>query len=90
MSALAVPAARRRDIDDAMVELQGLILAEHPTAMFAVEYGDDDPFGPFLIVTLEVDDALADEVWALYGDRLFEMQVEEGLSIHVLPLEAPR
>jgi len=88
MNAMPDVVDRQRAIDDDLAEIRRLILAAYPTATFGVEYGPDDPPGPFLVATLDVDDAMADEVWAVYGERLLELQVGEGLPIHVIPLEA--
>jgi hypothetical protein len=64
-------------------ELQGLITARFPQASFVVEEGAD-PEGIYLVTTVDIADT--DEVIAVVGDRLVELQVEEGLPVYVTPL----
>ena len=67
----------------ALDELKGLITARFPQAAFVVEEGFD-PEGVYLITTVDIADT--DEVIAVIGDRLVELQVDEGLPIYVTPL----
>jgi hypothetical protein len=60
-----------------------LITARFPQAAFVVEEGFD-PEGVYLITTVDIADT--DEVIAVIGDRLVELQVDEGLPIYVTPL----
>lgn len=69
-------------IEAAIGELRGVIAERFPTATFEVEEGTD-PLGIFLDVTVDLEDTF--EVIDLVGDRLLEMQVEEGLPIYVIP-----
>jgi hypothetical protein len=64
-------------------ELKGLITARFPQASFVVEEGSD-PEGIYLVTTVDIADT--DEVIAVVGDRLVELQVEEGLPVYVTPL----
>ena len=68
---------------EALDELKGLITACFPQAAFVVEEGFD-PEGVYLITTVDIDDT--DEVIAAVGDRLVELQVNEGLPVYVTPL----
>src|ERR671916_704320 len=68
---------------DAVHELQGLITARFPQASYVVEEGSD-PEGIYLVTTVDIADT--DEVIAVVGDRLVELQVEEGLPVYVTPL----
>lgn len=68
---------------EAIDELRGLITARFPQAAFVVEEGFD-PEGVYLITTVDITDT--DEVIAVIGDRLVEMQVDEGLPVYVTPL----
>jgi hypothetical protein len=68
---------------DAVHELQGLITARFPQAAFVVEEGFD-PEGIYLVTTVDIADT--DEVIAVVGDRLVELQVDEGLPVYVTPL----
>ena len=70
-------------MQEAMDELKRLITARFPQATFVVEEGFD-PEGVYLVTTVDIADT--DEVIAVVGDRLVEMQVEEGLPVYVTPL----
>ena len=70
-------------IKEALDELKGLITARFPQATFVVEEGFD-PEGVYLITTVDIADT--DEVIAVVGDRLVELQVDEGLAVYVTPL----
>jgi hypothetical protein len=70
-------------MEEALHELQRLITARFPQAAFAVEKGFD-PEGIYLVTTVDIADT--DEVTALVGDRLVELQVDEGLPVYVTPL----
>jgi hypothetical protein len=70
-------------MEEAVHELQRLITARFPQAAFAVEEGCD-PEGIYLVTTVDIADT--DEVTAVVGDRLVELQVEEGLPVYVTPL----
>ena len=67
----------------AIEELKGLITARFPQAAFVVEEGVD-PEGVYLITTVDIADT--DEVINVIGDRLVELQVDEGLPVYVTPL----
>jgi hypothetical protein len=68
---------------EAIDELKGLITARFPQAAFVVEEGFD-PEGVYLLTTVDIADT--DEVIAVVGDRLVELQVDEDLPIYVTPL----
>jgi hypothetical protein len=70
-------------MEDAVHELKRLITARFPQAAFVVEEGCD-PEGIYLVTTVDIDDT--DEVTAIVGDRLVELQVDEGLPVYVTPL----
>ena len=70
-------------MDKAVNELKGRIAERFPQASFVVEEGFD-PKGIFLVTTVDIADT--DEVIDLIGDRLVELQVDEGLPIYVTPL----
>ena len=70
-------------MEEALHELKGLITARFPQAAFVVEEGFD-PDGIYLVTTVDIADT--DEVIAVVGDRLVEMQVDEGLPVYVTPL----
>ena len=70
-------------MEGALHELKGLITARFPQATFVVEKGYD-PKGVYLVTTVDIADT--DEVIATVGDRLVELQVDEGLPVYVTPL----
>ena len=70
-------------MQEAIDELKGLITARFPQAAFVVEEGVD-PEGVYLITTVDIADT--DEVINVIGDRLVELQVDEGLPVYVTPL----
>jgi hypothetical protein len=69
--------------EQAVAELQSMIAARYPDATFAVEQGED-PIGTYLTATVDVADT--DAVTDLIIDRLIAMQVEEELSVYVIPV----
>ena len=70
-------------MEEAINELKELITAHFPQAAFVVEEGFD-PEGIYLLVTVDIADT--DDVIAVVGDRLVELQVAEGLPVYVTPL----
>jgi hypothetical protein len=65
----------------AIEEIEGMILSRYPGASFAVAEGED-PDGTYLTATVDVEDT--DEVFDVVVERLLQMQVEEGIPLHVL------
>jgi hypothetical protein len=70
-------------MEQAITELKGMISARFPQASFVVEEGFD-PKGIYLVTTVDIADT--DEVIDVIGDRLVQLQVDEGLPIYVTPL----
>jgi hypothetical protein len=70
-------------MEEAVQELKGVITKHFPTAGFVVEEGSD-PKGIYLVTTVDIADT--DEVIDLVGDRLVQLQVDEGLPVYVTPL----
>ena len=70
-------------MEEAVHELKRLITERFPQAAFVVEEGFD-PKGTYLVTTVDIADT--DEVIDVVGDRLVELQVEEGLPVYVTPL----
>ena len=70
-------------MEEAVHELKRLITERFPQAAFVVEEGFD-PKGTYLVTTVDIVDT--DEVIDVVGDRLVELQVDEGLPIYVTPL----
>jgi hypothetical protein len=70
-------------MEKAVNELKGRIAKRFPQASFVIEEGFD-PKGIYLVTTVDIADT--DEVIDVVGDRLVELQVDEGLPIYVTPL----
>ena len=70
-------------LEKAVNELKGMISVRFPQASFVVEEGFD-PKGIYLVTTVDIADT--DEVIDVVGDRLLELQVDEGLPIYMTPL----
>jgi hypothetical protein len=70
-------------MEEAVHELKRLITARFPQAAFVIEEGFD-PEGTYLVTTVDIADT--DEVIDVVGDRLVELQVDEGLPVYVTPL----
>ena len=70
-------------MEKAVNELKGTIAARFPQASFVIEEGFD-PKGIYLVTTVDIADT--DEVIDVIGDRLVELQVDEGLPLYVTPL----
>ncbi|MFN0072665.1 MAG: hypothetical protein ACKVVP_14370 [Chloroflexota bacterium] len=67
-------------------ELKKAISAHYPKATCELMYGDDPP-GIRLIPIIDIEDSA--EVVHVVGDRLLELQIDEGLPIYVTPLPPP-
>jgi hypothetical protein len=74
-------------IQDAIDELQGLVLQRYPTARFAVTRAEDEPENVHLTAVIDVEDT--DEVLDLVIDRVVELQVDEQIPVHVIPIRTP-
>lgn len=81
-------AERIPDIDEptqmAVNELEEMITKQYPNAAFQVAHGED-PEGVYLKATVDIEDV--DEVLDVVSDRLFAIQVEQGLPLYVIPLQ---
>jgi len=74
-------------MQQAVDELQSTILGKYPAAHFELSRSPDDPRMIHLDTTVDLDDA--GEVLDLVLDRLVELQVEQGIPIHVIPIRTP-
>lgn len=68
----------------AISELKTAILSRYPDATFKVERGED-PDGIYIITTVDLEDGT--QVFDVIGERLVDMRVDEGLPIHVIPVQ---
>ena len=79
------------DLDDrtrqTIHELQDTITARYPTTSFGLERSPEDPASIHLLAVADVDDL--DEVGDLVVERVVALQVDEGISLHVIPLRTP-
>ena len=75
-------------MQSALDELRGLIREHYPQARFSVARGHDEPENVHLITTVDLEDA--DEVLDLVIDRVVELQVEERIPVHVIPVRPVR
>lgn len=74
-------------VRQALGELRRLVQERWPTATLATLRGDD-PDGWYLRVTVDIEDP--DVVIDAIGDRLLELEVDQGLPVYVVavrPLE---
>ncbi len=68
---------------DAIVELQQTVLARYPGTIFEVTSGED-PGTVWMWATVDVDDS--DEVYDFVAERLLDLQIDEGLPLHFMPV----
>jgi hypothetical protein len=71
----------------AIDELQGTITAHYPMTIFELVCSPDDPASIHLLAVADVEDP--DEVGDLVVERVVDLQVEEGIPLHVIPLRTP-
>lgn len=70
-------------VASALSELQTIIHARYPSALFAVSHGED-PEGVYLTAMVDVEDT--DMIVDLVIDRLLTFQIEESLPIYFVPI----
>jgi hypothetical protein len=71
----------------ALTELQDTIIERYPATTFEVSQGADDPSSIHLIAIVDAYDP--DEVGELVLDRVIDLQVDDGIPIHVIPIRTP-
>ena len=74
-------------VHNALDELRGVIAERYPSASFEVTRDVEEPENIDLLTTVDVDDP--DEVLDLVIDRLVDLQVEERIPVHVVPIRTP-
>jgi hypothetical protein len=74
-------------IREVLAELQATISRQYPDARFTVSHPEDEPTSVELTAIVDVDDP--DEVLDMVIDRVIDLQVDEGLPIHVVPIRTP-
>ncbi|MDP2936667.1 MAG: hypothetical protein Q8O86_09280 [Dehalococcoidia bacterium] len=70
-------------MEQALAELKDMVLRRYPAATFEVAPGQDEAEAVHLIATVDVEDP--DEVLDVVIDRVLELQIEEGLPVHLIP-----
>lgn len=71
----------------AVVEVEGIIRQHYPTATFALSPAADTPGAVHLITTVDVEDT--DAVVDTVIDRVMDLQINEGIPLHVIPVRTP-
>jgi len=71
----------------AVTELEGIISRHYPTATFRLSGAIDDPRSINLTATVDVDDP--DEVLERVVERVIDLNVDEGIPLHVIPVRTP-
>ena len=71
----------------AIAELKDRISGTFPGTAFAVQEGIDDQEETWLVATVDIDDP--DAVVDVVLDRLLELQLDEQVPLHVLPIHTP-
>ena len=74
-------------IEAAVAELQAMIGQRYPNTTFSLSHPEDEPTSVELTAVVDVDDP--DEVLDLVIDRVVQLQVDEQLPIHVVPIRTP-
>ena len=73
------------DMAAAIDELKGMVKARYPDATFQVAPDPEDPGAVDLIAAVDVEDI--DEVLDVVIDRMLELQIEQDIPVHVLPIQ---
>jgi hypothetical protein len=73
-------------VQTAFAEMQQRILDHHPRTTFTIGRVGDMP-GIWMTATVDLEDP--DDIIDLFIDRLLEIQISEGLPIHILPEQTP-
>jgi len=73
-------------VTSALIELKKRIRAHFASVTFTVTE-EDDPSGVYLTATVDLDDP--HEVMDAIGERLLELEVDEGLPVYVVPVRTP-
>ena len=74
-------------VRSALAELRGAISERYPDATFEVLRDPEEPENIDLLTTVDIEDP--DEVLDLVIDRLVDLQVDERIPVHVIPVRTP-
>jgi hypothetical protein len=68
-------------------ELKRTILSRYPSTTFEVSRGLDDPRAIHLTAIADLDDP--GEILDFVIDRVVDLQVDESIPLHVIPIQTP-
>lgn len=71
----------------AIDELESIVRNRYPDTRFAVAPAPDEPESILIWATVDVDDP--DEVVDLVLDRMLELQIDQGIPVHLVPVRTP-
>lgn len=71
----------------AIEDLRRRIVSQYPTATFEVSRNVDEPRNVHLTAIVDLDEP--GDVLDLVIDRVVELQVDEGIPVHVIPVRTP-
>src|SRR6266705_3363787 len=74
-------------IQSALDELRSVIAERYPSATFRIARDSEEPENVDLLTTVDLEDP--DEVLDLVIERLVELQVDERIPVHVIPIRTP-
>src|SRR5947209_1821237 len=74
-------------VQSAVDELREVISRRYPSASFDIVSDPDETENVDMWTTVDLDDP--DEVLDLVIDRLLQLQVEERVPVHVIPVRSP-
>jgi hypothetical protein len=77
------PVADDKRIQQALDELEAMIVGRYPAAEFLVVSGSD-PEGIYLKPIVDVEDT--EDVFDVVADRLLDLQIDDDLPIYVVPI----
>lgn len=71
-------------IDEAIADMERLILQHYPAATFRVENGIDEPEAIHLVAIIDFEDTF--DVLDLVSETMMEIQIERGIPLFVIPM----
>lgn len=74
-------------MQDAISELQAMIGQCYPSARFTLSHPEDESESVELTAIVDIDDP--DEVLDTVIERVIQLQIEDRLPIHVVPIRTP-
>jgi hypothetical protein len=74
-------------MQEALSELQATISRHYPDSRFTIAHPEDEPTSVELTAIVDVEDP--DDVLDVVIERVVDLQADEGLPIHVVPIRTP-